>query len=684
MQVWNHDAALERLVHVIRKIQPLIVITNHDPDGIDHGHHRAAGKLLVEAFDAAADPKQFPKQIEIEQLKAWQISTIYLRHFAPTESTFSVDVSVRDKLSGMSASEIGAFALAQHTSQGMLRTLKTGERELRFFSVLKTSLPDAVNWKQMGLLSGLNAELHVADSAREYANELLKPGAKNLAAFIADKNMPAQQRAHLNRAVAEALGLKFEAVGADAFIVPGEKVKITLRAANTGVDKVTLSKISFSTRSPGWRADALTPGLELPGHSAENVETEISAGAEVPIDYPADAFLFSQETRTAAVTAQAEFTVELGEQKIKLTLDADVPLRVAPPVSFAVVPPSLVLFGDPAANADTDEVVQIKLLGTANARLAAPIFVAAKAGPKPKPGEDGLVMTLASKGSSALWNLRQLVSVEQLARGPVELSLHAWDAQNFYTVPSVTVQRVPLELPVNMRVGLVKGVDDQTYHALKLMQDSGVGRGTFSVSLLSDKELRAGDLNKYQALVLDIRATQQRPVVRAVKERLREFMNHGGTVLCFYQKDFDWNEHGKGLSERGAGFFRGTGGGGELAPFPIEVSFERVTREDAPVRILNPEHALLLKPCRIWQKDFEGWVQERGAYFPKQWAAEYTPLLSCNDPGEKPLDGGLLVADVGRGAFIYTSYFLHRQLRANVPGAYRLLANMLSYSRMKR
>ena len=102
------------------------------------------------------------------------------------------------------------------------------------------------------------------------------------------------------------------------------------------------------------------------------------------------------------------------------------------------------------------------------------------------------------------------------------------------------------------------------------------------------------------------------------------------------------------------------------------------------VRLEISFHPLILAPCRMWSKDFDGWTQERGAYFPKKWADEYTPLLSSQDPGEKALDGGLLIADVGQGAFIYTSYFLQHQFRTGVPGAYRLMANMLSYSRLKR
>src|ERR1043165_1546706 len=141
LKVWNHDVALERLVRIIRRVRPHIVITNHNPDGTDHGHHRAAGKLLAEAFDAAADPEKFPAQIKDDGLKPWSITRIYLRHFAQPGSAITVDVSKRDGIGGLSPSEIGALALSRHASQGMLRSLKAGERELRHFSILTSRGP---------------------------------------------------------------------------------------------------------------------------------------------------------------------------------------------------------------------------------------------------------------------------------------------------------------------------------------------------------------------------------------------------------------------------------------------------------------------------------------------------------------------------------------------------------------
>jgi hypothetical protein len=486
----------------------------------------------------------------------------------------------------------------------------------------------------------------------------------------------------LNRALGEALGLKFEAHAEDACIVAGEKTSISLRVANTGTLTVKLDKLSFKAESPKWNLAESKVAKELTSRAAEDIQLEIAAAEGAPLSYPPEEHVFSREESRTPVIAVAEFSVSLdtGERALFNT-EAPVPLDLAAPFTFSLSPDPILIFNDPG----TDELAEFKLLVTRNAKGHEPLYLAAKAGPKPEAGKPNneKVMALGFKGDTAVWSMKQVLSDADLTRGSVSIPVHVWDAQNLYSPPAQTVQRLQLNLPPNMRVALVKGTDDQTFNALKRLQDSGVANHTFSVETPTDMELQTAKLNQYQAIVIDIRATQQRPEIRKMKQRLEQFMNDGGTVLCMYQKDFDWNDHAKD-SVRGAGFFKGTGGGGKIAPYPIELSFDRITDENAPVKFLSPEHPLLRQPCRIVPRDFEGWVQERGAYFPKKWALEYTALLSSNDPGEKALDGGLLIADVGRGAFIYTSYFWHHQLRNGVPGAYRMLANMLCYSRLKR
>ena len=187
---------------------------------------------------------------------------------------------------------------------------------------------------------------------------------------------------------------------------------------------------------------------------------------------------------------------------------------------------------------------------------------------------------------------------------------------------------------------------------------------------LTVDEIAKSDLSVYNTIVIDNRGYEAHHDLIPVNDRLLKFVNDGGTLLVFYHRTGEWNpDPSKNRPQ--------------LAPYPIIVDDERVTEEDAPVLFLQPRHPLLNFPNRITQKDFANWVQERGLYFPKEWDQHYTAVLSTNDRGEPPLKGGLLVAAYGKGNYIYTSYVWYRQLRAGLPGGYRMFANLISYGRKK-
>jgi hypothetical protein len=154
----------------------------------------------------------------------------------------------------------------------------------------------------------------------------------------------------------------------------------------------------------------------------------------------------------------------------------------------------------------------------------------------------------------------------------------------------------------------------------------------------------------------------------AANARLLEYARAGGTLIVFYHKANEWNPDPQKHRP-------------QLAPYPIILGNERITDERAPVTFVEAQHALLNFPNKITPDDFTGWIQERGLYYPKEWDAHYSAPLASSDAGEQPLRGGLLAADYGRGHYIYTSMVWYRQLRAGVPGAYRMFANMLSYGR---
>jgi len=210
----------------------------------------------------------------------------------------------------------------------------------------------------------------------------------------------------------------------------------------------------------------------------------------------------------------------------------------------------------------------------------------------------------------------------------------------------------------NIRVGYVRGFDFSLPNALNAL---GVESKELSVD-----EVKTADLQKYSSIIVDNRVYESTPGLIAANQKLLDYANAGGTLIVFYHKSFEWNPDERRQRP-------------QLAPYKLILGDERIVDENAPVTFLEPQHPLLNSPNKIEPEDFANWIQERGLYYPKEWDPQFHALLQSNDPGEAPLKGGLLVADYGRGRYIYTSMVWYRELRAGVPGAYRVLANMISY-----
>jgi hypothetical protein len=214
-----------------------------------------------------------------------------------------------------------------------------------------------------------------------------------------------------------------------------------------------------------------------------------------------------------------------------------------------------------------------------------------------------------------------------------------------------------------LRVGYVRSSDFTLPAALAAL---GVQSKELTI-----EEIGAGGLQGYDAIVIDNRGYQAHPELIAVNQKLLDYVEQGGTLIVFYHKTNEWNPDERARRP-------------QLAPYPILLGNSRVTDETAPIKFTDPRHPLLNFPNRIGASDFQGWIQERGLYFPKEWDKRYSAPLAMSDAGEPALAGGLLAADYGRGRYIYTSIVWYRQLRAGLPGAYRVLANMISYGHKKR
>jgi hypothetical protein len=246
-----------------------------------------------------------------------------------------------------------------------------------------------------------------------------------------------------------------------------------------------------------------------------------------------------------------------------------------------------------------------------------------------------------------------------------EVGVHTVDYPHIrprsYTTPArATVRIAPLVLPRLTQVGYVRGAADRVPEALR-----SVG---IAVTLLNPAALERGNLDRYSAIIIGPRAYEIDSALVENNRRLLGYARRGGLLIVQYQQHQ---------------FFTGN-----FAPFPMKVggtnppvSHDRVADENAPVRVRVPVHPVLRTPNRLGSSDWQGWVQERGLYFARSWDRRYRPVIETHDPGEPPLAGGLLIAPVGKGTYVYTGLSFFRQLPAAVPGAFRLFANLLALGR---
>jgi hypothetical protein len=214
----------------------------------------------------------------------------------------------------------------------------------------------------------------------------------------------------------------------------------------------------------------------------------------------------------------------------------------------------------------------------------------------------------------------------------------------------------PIVLPDVGRVGYVRGASDRVPEALS--------RLGLDVVVLDGEQLARGDLSDFDVIVIGSRAYEVDPALIRSNDRLLDYVRDGGRLVVQYQQ-YQFVT-------------------GDYAPYPLTIRrpHDRITDENAPVRMLEPDHPVFRTPNRISEEDWLGWPQERGLYFAGEWDAQYTPLLEMTDPGMEPIRGGLLVANYGRGTYVYTAVSFFRAIPAGVPGAVRLFLNLLADRRM--
>ena len=694
MRIWDHDKILSDVVWVVRKFRPDVIVTRFSPeDQLTHGHHTASAILAREAFSAAGDPNRFPEQLAFVKpwrptRLVWNTSPFFFSNrnlpFDPTGLTV-LEAGGYNSLLGKAYTEIAAASLSMHKSQGVGSPPRRGARK-EYFKLLEghpmtTSLFEGIdtNWSRVA-----NSE-SIATQIRQIISQFLPadPGAsvpellklRQAMNGIEDDSWVPEKKAELDGIIAACLGLHVEASTTNEAVTPGQTATIKLEAINRCNIPVTLQEIRFPLSGDSMKIDAALPSNEL-------VTRDLSCKIPENTPYSQPYWLRKSGTLGAfAVDDQTlvglpenppdlpvEIVLQVNGQELRYIVDTKYrmvdpvagelrrPLVIEPPV-FAKVANSVLIFATNQPKSVGVHITAATGPAKGELKLAVPQGWGVYPASIPidlKAADAEMVATFAVKPphQDSEGTLRAVVSIDgrDYSLGRVRISYPHIGVHTLMPPAEARLVRADIR-EKGERIGYIPGAGDDVPESL---QQIG-----YSVKILSESDITAENLKQFSAVVLGVRAYNTQERIANWLPELFAYVKAGGVAVAQYNT----------LAELKTD---------QLGPYPLEISRDRVTDENAEVRILAPDHPLMSTPNKITSKDFEGWMQERGLYFPKKWDPAWTAILSCNDPKEKPLDGGLLVAKSGKGFFIYTSYSWFRQLPAGVPGAYRLVANMLS------
>ena len=709
-QKWGHDQVLGDFVRVIRQFRPEIIVarfTGTPSDG--HGHHQVSGIITKEAFKAAADPTKFP-----EYGKPWQAKKLYLSAMGGAQNTgITLNVGDFDPVLGRSYGEIASEGRSFHRSQAQGSAQEKGPRTTRLSLTDKAidvaadaslyagtlyKLPDLAQLEP-ALGADLNQLEQRIGTIREKArlsrsSEIVPDLAEAIKQFKAIQLKATHEHVKFLLGLKEpdfyeaarlAAGLVVDVMASDETVAPGQEFDLTVDVINGG--PLDFGTVYVSPDSPaGWDVTATaTTGSLAPGQKFTR-RFKVKVGANAPFTQPywlqqprnGDRFVWPAgsavnmpfdppllntnvkvEFQGAAInmfkTAEYRHVDSLlGEERNLIKVVPALSLKVSPEIG--VVPLAgnrrkeftvTVENQNPTA---VDSEVRLVLPNGWTATPAARPFKFTRQGEKttvqfmvtvPAVAGDFKVGAIARIGTQEYKFGYQVIGYPHIEThylySPAESKVEVFDVKTLATT-----------------VGYVEGAGDMVADALKQL---GI-----NVTMLTTQDLATSDLSRYQTIVLGIRAYAVRDDLRAYNDRLMEFVKNGGTLIAQYNRSNEVPNM-------------------QVGPYPFTMTGNnayRVTNEAAPVKILHPENPIFNFPNKISQDDFKGWVQERGTYFLSQWDPQYTPLLESQDPGEQPLQGGLVAGKYGKGTYVYTGYVFFRELPAGVKGAFRLFANLVS------
>lgn len=652
LQIWDHEKVLSDAVWIIRKFQPDIIITRFPRDArAGHGHHSASAIIANEAYVAAADSTKFPEQFKYG-VGVWKAKRILWNTFnfgtvnTTNENQLKVQVGGYNPIIGKSYGEIGAEARTMHKSQGEGRPRRRGA-SYEFFELTggdsaKTDIMDGVNtnWSR---LQANEVETNIDKIVSSY--KLNDPAASVPALVklyqqinvLPNSNWKNYKLDQVQEIIKDCAGIYIEATTQQQQVIPGELVGV---------------QFSFNQRS---NAQSILLAVQLPAKDtmlnkslSNNQNIEFSYSLKVPSDkaisqpywleYPKTEGMFVVKDQMLIGKSENdpafEGTVKVEIEKQVFSFKIPVQYKYTDPTKGDVYQPIAVV---PAVETKYNKEVNLVSPG-------APVTVS--------------YQTIAHNGTYKQTDILLKNSSEPLpvnANGIYTKSIAYDHIPTITYFPTASTKIVPIAVKNTAKhIGYIDGAGDKIPEAL-------VELGA-SVTHLTESDITSENLKQFDAIVVGIRAYNMYMYLTEKNDILNQYVNEGGNLVVQYLKS---NQVGiKPV---------------KVGPYKFSVnSGKRVTQEDVPVTFTLPNHTVLNTPNKITATDFENWVQERSTYQSDNFDAHFEAPLTMNDKGEAPSNGSLLIAPYGKGNMVYLSLVLFRQLPAGNPGAYKLLANIIS------
>lgn len=701
LEIWNKEEVLSDVVRVIRQFQPDVILTRFPPDErAGHGHHTSSALLAQEAFDLSNNSSIYPDQVKA--FGTWQVSALYTntgRWWNQTinENTpgiLAMNVGTYNTLLGKSYSEIAAESRTQHKSQGFGSPGRRGDA-LEFFEFVKGTQAthdvfEKVNTTWSRIKGGDKVQPLITKVIQEY--NIDNPSASvpalieiRKALLLLEQSVWVKRKLlEVEQLIKDCTGLYLEVTTTHYMAAPGESVQLSFEVINRSPASIVLEKLE----SKALRFDStlsLSPKDNFPiaFKSTKQIQQNLPYSAPFWLSQPhatglytvTDPQLIGKPENDPAIIIETAVRIqgELMKVSVPVVHKWTDPVKGELTRPFEIVPPVFVNFSQSVfvLKDQTPQYVTVLVKSGSQRKMKGEVKLDLPSGWTSSPAtipfelqkinEELSLTFLVVGGSEELdASIRAIAQVEGK-----EFSVSYRQIQyDHIPVQTLLPPAQARALRINARkegsvIGYIRGAGDDIPVSLRNLG--------YEVWEMKDEEITPANLKRVDAVVLGIRALNTNERIRYNMPTLFNYVREGGTLVVQYNTSNDLELDAD-----------------KIAPYPLKLSRDRVTQEDSEVRILKPDHPLLNYPNKITHSDFEGWIQERGLYFPSSWGEPFEALLSMNDKGEPERNGSLLVAPYGEGYYIYTGLSFFRELPEGVPGAYKLFANLVSAGKPKK